>query len=434
VTPQIRARLDLTRPQILAFRRHAGALDTRLASGPGSLRHAAWAGLQDSMPRAALLSIHARVEGTGPSAWEDPSLVQLWGPRYSVFVVAACDLAVFSLGTLPDDAKGRRRAEDLAARLHAALGGARMPYGEAGDAMGLHHANLLRYAAATGTVLIRWEGAGQPAVWTVPPPDVGPRDARLELARRYLHVYGPATPEAFSRWAGIGPRPGVAAFAALGASLTPVRTPVGDAWILTQDEAAFRAASRPAAPVRLLPSGDAYFLLQAADRDLLVPDADRRLALWTPRVWPGALLLAGEIAGTWRRVGPLMTVQPWRRLSPAERDGVAAEAESLPLPGIDKQIAVRLDLPGTYLRRAQAPIQPAAAASASRSTTLSTFPDASAQRPSRVVTQPKPAKFPLYPNFGRTSRACSSSWMPSASTSSSAYSSWLVVSPALGAP
>jgi hypothetical protein len=30
----------------------------------------------------------------------------LWGPRFSVFVVAALDHAVFSLGTLPDDAKG----------------------------------------------------------------------------------------------------------------------------------------------------------------------------------------------------------------------------------------------------------------------------------------------------------------------------------------
>lgn len=61
------------------------------------------------MPRAALLSIHARVEGTQPSTWEDPSLVQLWGPRFNVFVVAARDLAVFSLGTLPDDVNGRRR-------------------------------------------------------------------------------------------------------------------------------------------------------------------------------------------------------------------------------------------------------------------------------------------------------------------------------------
>ena len=80
-----------------------GALDERLPRGRGSLRRAAWAGLQDSMPRAALLSIHARVEGTEPSTWEDPSLVQLWGPRFSAYVVAARDLAVFSLGRLPDE-------------------------------------------------------------------------------------------------------------------------------------------------------------------------------------------------------------------------------------------------------------------------------------------------------------------------------------------
>lgn len=333
-------RLDVTRPQILAYRQHVGGLGERLAYGPDSLRRAAWAGLQDSMPRAALLSIHARVAGTGPSTWEDPSLVQLWGPRFNVFVVAARDLAVFSLGTLPDDDRGRRRAEELAVRLRALLGGARMPYAEAGRALGVHP-NSLRYAAATGTVVIRWEGARQSTVWTVPPPETDPRDARLELARRYLHIYGPATPEAFGRWAGIGRRPGIAAFEALGTSLTPVQTPVGNAWILTQDEAALRATSRPAAAARLLPSGDAYLLLQGVDRDLLVSDADCRGALWTPRVWPGGLLLGGEIAGIWRRADTALTVQPWRPLSRAERDAVTAEAESLPLPGARKKIVVR---------------------------------------------------------------------------------------------
>ena len=42
---------------------------------------------------AALLSIHARVEGTGPSALDDPSLVQVWGPRFNVYVVSAADRA-----------------------------------------------------------------------------------------------------------------------------------------------------------------------------------------------------------------------------------------------------------------------------------------------------------------------------------------------------
>jgi hypothetical protein len=334
------ARLGLTRPQILAFRRHVGALDERLPPGQESLRRAVWAGQQDSVPRAALLSIHARVAGTEPSSWEDPSLVQLWGPRFVVFVVAAPDLAVFSLGTLPDHAKGQRRAEDLAARLHALLGGRRMPYGQAGRALGVHH-NSLRYAAATGTVLIRWDGARQAEVWTVPPPQITPQDARLELARRYLHIYGPATPEAFTRWAGLGARYGAAAFAALGTSLTPVQTSVGDAWILAEDEAAFRATTGPVAPARLLPSGDAYLLRHGADRDLLVADPGHRDALWTPRVWPGGLLVAGELAGTWNRADTVITVQPWRPLSPAERDAATAEAESMPLPGARGRIVVR---------------------------------------------------------------------------------------------
>ena len=76
------SRLTLTRPQILAFRRRVGALDERLPTRTSSLERAAWAGVQDSMPRAALLSIHARVERTRASSWEDPSFVQLWGPRY----------------------------------------------------------------------------------------------------------------------------------------------------------------------------------------------------------------------------------------------------------------------------------------------------------------------------------------------------------------
>ena len=335
------APLKLTRAQILAFRRHVGALVERLPRGKSSLRRAAWAGLQDSMPRAALLSIHARVAGTEPTTWEDPSLVQLWGPRFSAFVVAARDLAVFSLGRFPDDARGRQIAEDLAARLQALLdGGVRMTYGEAGRALG-EHPNRLRYAATTGTVVMRWEGARQPVIWITPAPDIDARDARLELARRYLHVYGPTTPEAFAEWAGIGPRQGTNAFDALGTSRTPVRTPIGDAWILTRDEPTFRTAARPPARARLLPSGDAFYLLQGADRELLVPDASRRRQLWTPRVWPGALVVEGEIAGTWRRANEKVDVEPWRRLSRAQRDAVVEEAESLPLPGAAGRIVVR---------------------------------------------------------------------------------------------
>ena len=332
--------LDLSRSQILAFRRHVGALDERLPRGSRSLRRAAWAGLQDSMPRAALLSIHARVQGAHPSSWEDPSRAQVWGPQFSTSVVAARDYAVFTLGRLADDGRGRQRAEEIAARLHAFLDGRRMGDGEAGSALGVN-SNLFRYAAPTGTVLIRWDGARQATIWTVPRPEVDPHEARRELARRYVHVFGPTTPAAFATWAGIGPAEAAAAFDALKRSLTAVRTPIRDAWILNRDEPAFRAPAGPAAAARFLPSGDAYYLLQGVDRELLVPDAELRGRLWTSRVWPGAVLVAGEIAGTWRRAQGNLTITPWLRLAREKREAVEAEAQTLPLPGVEGRIAVR---------------------------------------------------------------------------------------------
>ena len=97
------------------------------------------------------------------------------------------------------------------------------------------------------------------------------------------------------------------------------------------------------ASARLLPSGDTYYLLQGAQRELLVPEPDRRNLLWTSRVWPGAVLVAGEIVGTWRRAHEKLTIQAWRRLTRAERGAVEAEAQSLPLPGLEREIAVSWD-------------------------------------------------------------------------------------------
>lgn len=356
-----KARLELSREPILQHRRVVGELELRLPPGPESLRRAAWLGLQDSMPRAGLLSIHARVEGATQSSWEDPSLVQVWGPRYAAYLIAAVDLPIFTVSRLPTDAKGRKRAEDLADLLHDKLAGRRIPYGQAGYELGFH-GNRLRYAAQTGRVVIRWEGARQPIVWTVPPPEITPLDARLELARRYLHILGPATAAAFAKWAGIGAGDGWSAFAGIADELTPVRTPIGDAWILSTDESSFRtsdeaslltsgsgggrtgagvaeSSTEPPA-VRFLPSGDAYWLLYGADRELLVPDVKHRSELWTPRVWPGALLVDGDIVGTWRRADADVSIETWRALSSDERDAVAAEAGTMPLPALVTPIRV----------------------------------------------------------------------------------------------
>ena len=335
-------RLELTREQVLAFRLRVGHLDWRLPPGAESLRAAAWAGLTDSMPRAALLSLHARVDRIRPDTWEDPALAQIWGPRFSAYVVAAEDVPVFSLGRLPTNDAGRRRAETTAERLDAFLAGRRMSYSEAGRGMGIQP-NDLRYGTTTGRILIRWDGSRKPVVWTIPPPAMDASKARLELARRYLHVFGPGSVAGFGLWAGVKPAAAVRTFEALADSLAPVQTPIGDGWVLTEDEEMARAAvpGLPAGGPRLLPSGDTFYLLQGADRELLVPDARHRAALWTTRVWPGCLLVGGEPMGTWRRNDAVVAIEPWRRLSTAECESVEAEATSLPLPGLEGRISVR---------------------------------------------------------------------------------------------
>ncbi len=315
-------------------------IDERLPRGSESLRQSAWAGLQDSVPRSALHSLHARAAGVAPNAWESPALVQVWGLRYTAYVVPAGDHATFTLGRLPDSGRIHDLAEDLAARLVAFLAGRRHDARDAGRALGVH-ANALRYAALTGRVLMRWDGSHQPIVWTVPRPEIAPMDARIELARRYLHALGPGTVGGFGMWAGLKPPAALAALEALGSSVLPARTPIGDALILASDEPMIREPAGPPAAARLLPSGDPFYLLQGTDRALLVPDARRRPMLWTPRVWPGAVLVGGDIAGTWRRSQAVVTIQPWRRLSAGERNAVEAEAATLPLPGVGGDVSVR---------------------------------------------------------------------------------------------
>ncbi len=329
--------LAVSRQQILAFRRATNHLSARLPPGRRSLRKAAWVGLQDSMPRAAVLSVNARVEQTRASAWEDPAYVQVWGPRYSVYVVPARDVAVFTLGRLPDEPKARKRAYDLASALDQAVGGAAMPFGEAARLLGGGDPNRLRYATTTGTVLLRWDGARQPAIRTVPAPAVAPADARRELARRYLHAFGPATPASFAAWAGVKTPSALETFDRLRRSLTAVATPTGEAWVLSRDVDTLQTAAGRDSTVRLLPSGDAYYLLHGEGRALLVPDPAKRAQLWTSRVWPGAILAGGEIVGTWRRAKNKVTAHPWSRLSRRVREAVEAEAAALPLPEPDGQ-------------------------------------------------------------------------------------------------
>src|SRR2546427_13288154 len=147
---------SITREKVLAFRQRASFLHKRLP--PGRLVDAAFAGLQDSAPRSAVLALHARVKDVTPAAWRDPRFVQVWGPRGAVYVVPSRDVAVFTLGRSP-------RNPVLAAAVSAAAEKARRafcaraakPGRVLSDRAAGGNFRELRVASMTGAVRIEWD-------------------------------------------------------------------------------------------------------------------------------------------------------------------------------------------------------------------------------------------------------------------------------------
>jgi len=342
--------LRLTSEQIADYRLRAAGLDARAAMSEASLRRAVHAGLQDSWPRAALLSIHARVLDTPVDVLDDSSLTQVWGPRFNVYVVAERDAPYFTVGRRPESGAKHDLGQELADGLDDVLGDAVMPYRNAGRTLGVNP-NQLRYAALTGRLRVRWEGAGAPTVRTVPAPDIDIPTARRELARRFLHAQGPSTPDGFGTWAGIASRRAVSAFDELRDETTVVETPIGEAVMLTTslpllDATRVDEEQRPAQPeIRLLPGGDSHFLRWGAEREVQVASPPHRADLWPTRVWPGALLVDGVLRGSWRRSNATMTVTPWGDVAIRTRNAVEAEAHALPLPGVEEPVAVEWNPP-----------------------------------------------------------------------------------------
>src|SRR3989442_1625630 len=104
----------IDREHALAFRQRATYLHKRLPLE--RLTEAAFAGLQDSSPRSAVLALHSRVEKVPSSAWRDPRFVQVWGPRGAVYVVSKDDVAIFTIGFLPREPALRRKIDTAASR------------------------------------------------------------------------------------------------------------------------------------------------------------------------------------------------------------------------------------------------------------------------------------------------------------------------------
>ena len=159
----------------------------------------------------------------------------------------------------------------------------------------------------------------------VGPPEADP-DAALDLlVRRYLGGFGPATKQDIANWAGVPPARIAPALERL--SLRRLRAEDGKE-LLDLPRAALPDAET-AAPVRFLPVWDATLLVHAR-RTQILPERYR------PRVFnvkaPHSMhtfLVDGQVAGSWRFEGGRVRIEPFGKLSRAERREVDDEAERL---------------------------------------------------------------------------------------------------------
>ncbi|HSK60820.1 MAG TPA: winged helix DNA-binding domain-containing protein [Actinomycetospora sp.] len=321
--------VTLTREHVMAHRVAAQGLHRDRPGAPAAL---ASLGIQDAGPTARL-ALAARTDGD-----PDPvahGLVDAWTHRGAPHHHPPAELNEIALAARPfDDADAgarlhwsgpeqqrvgipAREAVDRAADALAEVVTEPITKGAASGAVSellpdallrdcrpcaCVHVNeqLMRLSAlpvgvgldATGKTLLL---TPPPAGWERPVDGDPARAARLVLD--YLRVLGPAGPREVADFVGTSAKAFAPAWEAALPALAEVR--VGDraAWLPADDLDAALGAPEPDL-VRFLPPWDP--MLQARDRELLVPDATARKELYRILGNPGALLAGGEIVGTWR--------------------------------------------------------------------------------------------------------------------------------------
>jgi len=324
-------------------------------------------GVQAQVGLAAELALAARVEGISrddirEALWKRRTLVKAWTLRGTLHVHPAGELALWQAARRTTEYWREQRFLDLfgltldeaaaiVAAIHDALDGQALTRDELGDevarragAWAKRETDVIQF----GERALTWPqllGAvpicqGPPrgrnvtfvradqwvAGWDEPEPEA----ALAEAFRRYLRTYGPATPDEFAHW--LYPRDVHDArrlVDVLGDELERVAVEGREAWQLAGDG----VPRRDARSLRLVPDYDCYLIGAAPpgpQREAVVP------AISGNRIFGGgagphaSLLVDGVAAAVWKRkrAGKRLevTVEPFRRLSAAERRGVEDEA------------------------------------------------------------------------------------------------------------
>jgi hypothetical protein len=341
-----RPRGSVSAEQAIAYRVAAHNLHELLPRA-GLVDAAAAAGVQDMPPGNAGVALAARVARLTPADVEaalhdDRTLLRLLSLRGAAHVVPRRDGVVFGPGALAADEESLREqlagswplieragctarealstvvgvlsavladAEprtkgQLSEALHGRVPAELEPWCDVCD---VHHVpdQLLRLAGTAGTYCYGWPQDGRQMlmatdIWLGEPLGGDVSGARLELARRFVHAYGPVLPSHLAAWTGIAPPEARDRFLSLGSELVEVRLDGANAVVLAAD---LEMLSDPplATGARLLPAGDPF--LAQRDRATLLSDRAHQRAVWRPVGSPGMVLMTGHPVGTWRARG-----------------------------------------------------------------------------------------------------------------------------------
>ncbi|GIF68594.1 hypothetical protein Ais01nite_66290 [Asanoa ishikariensis] len=159
----------------------------------------------------------------------------------------------------------------------------------------------------------------------VGPPDSTVEEGRVQLVRRYLTGFGPATRKEIATWAGLP----VATVGAVLAELdtTTYRDEQGTELV---DLAGGPIVDGDAdAPPRFLPNWDAALLVHARRSGLLPEEFRKRIFhVRAPQSFP-VFLVDGAVAGTWKATDGTLSYDEFRPLTATERERLHAEGERL---------------------------------------------------------------------------------------------------------
>ena len=172
------------------------------------------------------------------------------------------------------------------------------------------------YQALTGVT-------GTPTIASAPSDSAA---AMVDLARRYLAAYGPATAADLAQFSTLLRSPAVAAIAALGDRVVQHTGPDGKP-VVDLAEADLAAEDVPAPP-RLLGMWD-NILLAHANRSRLIPSAYRSTVIRRNGDVLPTLLVDGQVAGVWRALPNGIEATAFHRLPRAAWQGLAEEASML---------------------------------------------------------------------------------------------------------